>query len=139
MNAPSTQSRSDSRWLAQWVSQLAYGDLSPRTKEVVRHSLLDTLGCGVCMHATPWAKALSDWAKPRTGRSDCNGLGRPRRRCASDAALVNGTSIHAFELDDYHQAKLHPGAVVIPAAVAMARAARLDRRAADNGNRRAAK
>jgi 2-methylcitrate dehydratase PrpD len=38
----------------------------------------------------------------------------------SDAALVNGTSVHAFELDDYHQAKLHPGAVVIPAAVAMA-------------------
>jgi 2-methylcitrate dehydratase PrpD len=39
---------------------------------------------------------------------------------ASDAALVNGTAVHAFELDDYHQAKLHPGAVVIPAAVAMA-------------------
>jgi 2-methylcitrate dehydratase PrpD len=33
---------------------------------------------------------------------------------------VNGTSSHAFELDDYHNAKLHPGAVVIPAALAMA-------------------
>jgi 2-methylcitrate dehydratase PrpD len=27
---------------------------------------------------------------------------------------------HAFELDDYHNAKLHPGAVVIPAALAIA-------------------
>jgi 2-methylcitrate dehydratase PrpD len=44
---------------------------------------------------------------------------QPRLR-AADAALVNGTSAHAFELDDYHNAKLHPGAVVIPAALAMA-------------------
>ncbi len=39
---------------------------------------------------------------------------------AADAALVNGTSAHAFELDDYHNAKLHPGAVVVSAALAMA-------------------
>jgi 2-methylcitrate dehydratase PrpD len=39
---------------------------------------------------------------------------------AADAALVNGTASHAFELDDYHNAKLHAGAVVVPAALAMA-------------------
>ena len=37
---------------------------------------------------------------------------RPSLR-AADAALVNGTAAHAFELDDYHNAKLHPGAVVV--------------------------
>jgi 2-methylcitrate dehydratase PrpD len=47
------------------------------------------------------------------------GGGRARLR-AADAALVNGTAVHAFELDDYHNAKLHPGAVVIPAALAVA-------------------
>ena len=36
--------------------------------------------------------------------------------------LVNGTAAHAFELDDFHNAKLHPGAVVIPAAFAVAEA-----------------
>jgi 2-methylcitrate dehydratase PrpD len=39
---------------------------------------------------------------------------------AADAALVNGTAAHAFELEHYHNAKLHPGAVVVPAAIAMA-------------------
>jgi len=38
----------------------------------------------------------------------------------SDAALVNGTASHAFELDDYRNAKLHAGAVVVPAALALA-------------------
>jgi 2-methylcitrate dehydratase PrpD len=47
------------------------------------------------------------------------GDGAPTLR-AADAALVNGTSSHAFELDDYHNAKLHPGAVVVPAALAVA-------------------
>ncbi|MCH9674562.1 MAG: MmgE/PrpD family protein, partial [Gammaproteobacteria bacterium] len=39
---------------------------------------------------------------------------------ASDVAFANGISAHAFELDDYHPVKVHPGAVVIPAALAVA-------------------
>src|SRR5687767_15185948 len=122
MNSPINPKAGPTRALARWVSQLAYGDLPSRTKEVVRILLLDTLGCGVYGYATPWAKTLLDWAKagaPAKGAATVWGEAAPSLR-ASDAALVNGTSIHAFELDDYHQAKLHPGAVVIPAAIAMA-------------------
>jgi len=110
------------RELAGWVSRLRYADLPPRTREVVRIVLLDTLGCGVYGYATPWAKMLLKWARAGgsgKGESTVWGEATPSLR-ASDAALVNGTAVHAFELDDYHQAKLHPGAVVIPAAVAVA-------------------
>jgi len=110
------------RELASWVSHLRYGDLPPRTREVVRILLLDTLGCGAYGYVTPWAKTLLQWARagaPIKGEATVWGEAAPSLR-VSDAALVNGTSVHAFELDDYHQAKLHPGAVVIPAAVAMA-------------------
>jgi 2-methylcitrate dehydratase PrpD len=110
------------RELAGWISRLRHADLAPRTREVVRTLLLDTLGCGVYGYATPWAATLLKWARvgaPAKAEATVWGETAPSLR-ASDAALVNGTSIHAFELDDYHQAKLHPGAVVIPAAVAMA-------------------
>jgi 2-methylcitrate dehydratase PrpD len=110
------------RQLAGWVSRLRHADLSPRTREVVRTLLLDTLGCGVYGYQTPWAAKLLEWARagaPKKAEATVWGEAAPSLR-ASDAALVNGTSIHAFELDDYHQAKLHPGAVVIPAAVAIA-------------------
>ena len=110
------------RELASWVSHLRYSELPPRTREVVRILLLDTLGCGAYGYVTPWAKMLLQWAKagaPTRGEATVWGEAAPTLR-VSDAALVNGTSVHAFELDDYHQAKLHPGAVVIPAAVAMA-------------------
>ena len=110
------------RELARWVAALRYRDLSPRTKEVVRIALLDTLGCGVYGYATPWAGILLDWARagaPARGEATVWGDAAASLR-AADAALVNGVSAHAFELDDYHQAKLHPGAVVIPAALAIA-------------------
>ena len=110
------------RELAGWISRLRHADLTPRTREVVRTLLLDTLGCGVYGYETPWAATLLKWARvgaPLKAEATVWGEAAPSLR-ASDAALVNGTSIHAFELDDYHQAKLHPGAVVIPAAVAMA-------------------
>ena len=109
------------REVAQWIAALRYEDLPQRTREVVRGALLDTLGCGVYGYATPWAQMLLDWARAGGAKGDATvwGDSAPSLRTA-DAALVNGTSSHAFELDDYHNAKLHAGAVVIPAAIAMA-------------------
>jgi len=122
MNSERKTTPGPTRELARWISGLKYSDLPQRTKEVVRIVLLDTLGCGVYGYATPWAKTLLQWARagaPAKGEATVWGETAPSLR-AADAALVNGTAVHAFELDDYHQAKLHPGAAVIPAAVAMA-------------------
>jgi 2-methylcitrate dehydratase PrpD len=114
VNAPTRQ-------LAAWVTRLRYTDLPARTRETVRLALLDTLGCGVYGYVTPWAKTLLKWAQAGAGKAEATvwGESTPSLR-AADAALVNGVASHAFELDDYHNAKLHAGAVVIPAAVAMA-------------------
>lgn len=121
MTANSNRGNGETMALARWIGALTYADLPARTREVVRLALLDTIGCGVYGYQTPWTKLLLDWtlAGGATGRARAWGGAQPRLR-AADAALVNGTSAHAFELDDYHNAKLHPGAVVIPAAIALA-------------------
>jgi 2-methylcitrate dehydratase PrpD len=107
--------------LAGWVSQLRYEALPERTREVVRCAILDTLGCGVYGYNTPWARMLLEWARNGGRAADATVWGDSAASLrTADAALVNGTSSHAFELDDYHNAKLHPGAVVVPAAIAMA-------------------
>lgn len=115
--------------IANWIAALRYDDLPERTRHVVRCAILDTLGCGVYGYQTPWAQRLLQWAR--------NGGNKPAATVwsdtapslrAADAALVNGTASHAFELDDYHNAKLHMGAVVIPAAFAMAETLQSDGR-----------
>ena len=111
------------RELANWVARLRYDDLPQRTREVVRIAILDTVGAGIYGYHTPWAQMLLTWATRGAASSTAEahvwGEARPSLR-AADAALVNGTAAHAFELDDYHNAKLHPGAVVVPAAIAVA-------------------
>jgi 2-methylcitrate dehydratase PrpD len=46
--------------------------------------------------------------------------GTPFRAAANNAALVNGTTVHSFELDDFHMLGAHPAGIVIPAALAIA-------------------
>jgi 2-methylcitrate dehydratase PrpD len=112
---------SPTREVAGWIAGLCYRDLPQRTRAVARCALLDTVGCGVYGYNTPWANMLLAWARAGGPKDEGTvwGESRPSLR-AADAALVNGTASHAFELDDYHNAKLHPGAVVVPAAVALA-------------------
>lgn len=108
--------------LAHWIANLEYRDLPERTRRIVRISLLDTIGAALYSAHTPWAKAVLSWAKraaPAAGEARVWGDAHVSLR-AADAALVNGTAAHSFELDDYHNAKIHAGAPVIPAAIAVA-------------------
>jgi 2-methylcitrate dehydratase PrpD len=103
------------------VSALRHADLPQRTRQVVRHAILDTVGCGLHGRTTPWAQSMLAWACNGGGNAEATVWGEDALSLrASDAALVNAMASHAFELDDYHNAKLHPGTVVVPAALAMA-------------------
>jgi len=109
------------RELADWISSLRYEDVPPRTREVARIAILDTLGCGIYGWNTPWATTLLKWARSGGSGTEATVWGDAARSLrVADAALVNGVAAHAFELDDYHNAKLHAGAVAVPAALAMA-------------------
>ena len=109
------------RELAAWVSALKYDDLPQRTREVAHIALLDTLGAGLYGFNTPWTQKLLSWVQRGGHGNEARAwnAGSATLRSA-DAALVNGVAVHAFELDDYHNAKLHCGAAVIPAALAVA-------------------
>jgi 2-methylcitrate dehydratase PrpD len=68
----------------------------------------------------PWSQIIADYVEEEGGRADAVLYGRGRVS-ARNAALANGTIAHGIELDDTHDPSLaHPGAVVIPAALAVA-------------------
>ena len=106
--------------LAAWIATIGADDIPETARRVIRHALLDTLGAALYGRAQPWSAIVAAWARDGGGGGPSSIWGEPAPSLRpSDAALVNGVAAHAFELDDYHQTKLHPGAVVVPAALAV--------------------
>jgi 2-methylcitrate dehydratase PrpD len=96
----------------------------PKPLELARWALLDALGCGLLGARQPWGRIIADDVLSDASQGHCTILGQLRTVSASQAALCNGTAMHGFELDDLLSAALiHPGAVIVPAALAAAQAA----------------
>lgn len=85
---------------------------------------LDTLAVTLAGTIAPSSQAMARTVLGAAGKAEATVLGVGRVTSAWDAALANGAFAHALELDDDHRiAVLHPGAVVVPAALAAAEAA----------------
>ena len=84
-------------------------------------ALLDTLGCGLYGANQQWGRILRAQIIDEGSRGKATLFGESVTVAPSRAALANGTASHGFELDDIIQGALvHPGAVVVPAALATA-------------------
>ncbi len=115
------------RMVADWISQLRHEDIPPNVRHALRLLITDTFGATLAGLDQPWTKSVGQWVKRGALTAGGKGLAtawgeNTARFRPGDAALYNGVAAHAFELDDFHNSKLHPGAVVIPAAIAMAEA-----------------
>ncbi|MBI4195863.1 MAG: MmgE/PrpD family protein [Betaproteobacteria bacterium] len=85
--------------------------------------LLDSLGCALFGSRQPWARIMAEEMLAEGSRGHSSILGRNETLAAPAAALCNGTATHGFELDDLlDEAIVHPGAIVVPAALAAAEA-----------------
>jgi 2-methylcitrate dehydratase PrpD len=85
---------------------------------------LDTLAVTLAGTVAPSSAPMTRVILSARGKPEATVMAVGRVTAAWDAALANGTFAHALELDDDHRvAVLHPGAVVVPAALAAAEAA----------------
>ena len=93
-------------------------DVVERAKAVT----LDGVGCGLYAADLPWTEILTRVVvrgEPNGGPATL--WGRPERVSPASAALINGTMVQGFELDDIHiGGGLHSAAAVVPAAFAAA-------------------
>jgi 2-methylcitrate dehydratase PrpD len=84
---------------------------------------LDTLAVALGGTVSPSSDAMRRTVLSACGKAESTVFGVGRVTSAWDAALANGAFAHALELDDDHRvAVLHPGAVVVPTALAVAEA-----------------
>lgn len=109
------------REVAAFVSKLDYEGIPAEVRNRAKLLVLDALGCGLYGARVEWSSMLqrSLGKVDRTG--ECVVWGTDKRLSAPHAALVNGTQVQGFELDDaHHPGVVHLGAAAIPALLAIA-------------------
>jgi 2-methylcitrate dehydratase PrpD len=106
--------------LAAFVARIGPDSVPGDVRRQAAWWVLDWLGCAVAGLATrPGRILLQHTADQPVGISSCVGL--VDGRSTQVAALHNGAVSHIVEMDDVDRASvIHPGAVVIPAALATA-------------------
>jgi 2-methylcitrate dehydratase PrpD len=83
--------------------------------------ILDALGCGIYGANLEWSRILQHTLGTLDTTAACRVWGTRQKLSAPHAALINGTQVQGFELDDVHrEGVLHVGAVVLPALLAIA-------------------
>lgn len=111
------------RDLARFAAGLRYQDLPA---EVVAHAKLCLLdGVGVCLQGAllPWTRILQEVVQDEGGSPVASLWGTGLRSSMTQAALVNSTAGHGFEMDDIHKESiLHPNSLTTPIALGWAEA-----------------
>jgi aconitate decarboxylase len=109
------------RNIAEFVSGLTYEKIPAEVRERIKLLVLDSLGCAVYGANLEWCRILHRTLEALDATRTTTIWGTNAQLCSAHAALVNGTQVQGFELDDVHRkAVLHVGAVTLPALIAIA-------------------
>ncbi len=110
------------RTLSGWLADLSLDQVPESARERARLVTLDGIGCALVGAHLPWSRTAVEAVLPLEGIGDCPLIGWGKSTTAPAAALLNGTFIQGFELDDFHPyAPLHSASLVLPSLLACAR------------------
>jgi 2-methylcitrate dehydratase PrpD len=109
------------RRIADFVSHLTYEQIPPQVCERIKLLILDSFGCAIYGANLEWCRILQDTFGDLDATRTTSVWGTDQKLSSTNAALVNGTQVQGFELDDVHRVGvLHCGAVTLPALIAIA-------------------
>ena len=110
--------------LAEFVATLRWAELPPAVRSRCEALVRDLAAVCAAGRATPTAELAAAYARDQHSGDEATLLLDGGRVAATGAAFANGVLANALDFDDGHRlVKGHPGAIVIPAALAAAEVA----------------
>lgn len=104
----------------EFVSKMGYRDLPQDVIRMAKKLILDIFGSIIYSSKMDWSKKVVALVQRLESKGKGTVIPFGFKTAAPTAALANGTMGHGFEIDDVHDGGMHhPGAVVIPAALAL--------------------
>ena len=108
------------RHLARFAAQLRYADLPSAVIEKAKEIALHAWGVQLAGSTLPWSKAAYRYVQSQGGVPQSSVINYDLKTSAFNAAFVNGTFGHGFEMDDNHAATgIKGGCVVLPTCLAV--------------------
>jgi 2-methylcitrate dehydratase PrpD len=109
-----------SKRIAQFVSGLTYEKIPAEVRSRIKLLILDSLGCGMYGALKEHSQLATKAIVSVDDSTNCGLWGTDHRVSAPHAALLNGTYVQGFELDDIHRkGAMHVGSTTLPAIVAL--------------------
>src|SRR5712692_6069469 len=90
------------RGIAEFVSGLTYERIPAEVRERVKLLILDSLGCAIYGANLEWSRILQKTLGGLDSSRTTSVWGTGQKLSSPNAALVNGTQVQGFELDDVH-------------------------------------
>jgi aconitate decarboxylase len=107
--------------LCLWLETLTLEQVPAAVRERAKALILDGIACALVGAQLPWSRTAVAAVLRLEGPGDKTIIGWDRTASGPVAALLNGTFIQGFELDDFHPlGPLHSASVVLPALLACA-------------------
>jgi 2-methylcitrate dehydratase PrpD len=108
--------------LARFVADARYEDLPHEAPRLITDAVTDAIGCSLAGSREQVLAVLARTLPVSASREDHLLLGSAGRANMFEAALYNGTAIHAIDYDDTsHPSYSHPSAHLVPALLAAGR------------------
>ncbi|GAA1005063.1 MmgE/PrpD family protein [Acrocarpospora pleiomorpha] len=109
--------------LCAFIATTTWDDLPEEVRRRTRLLLLDGIACGLVGAHLPWATRAVEGTRLVDRGAGATVWGWGTQTSPLSAALLNGTFVQGFELDDFHaHGALHSSSVVATAALAAAEA-----------------
>ena len=109
------------RELAGFLARTTLADMPAEVITRTKHLMLDGFGCGLLAAKLDWSRRAVETLHALDGDGPASVWGWKVKVPPMSAALLNGTFIQGFELDDYHPyGPLHSEACALPAVLGTA-------------------
>src|SRR4030042_450653 len=114
--------KSISETYADFIVRMQFGDLGAEVVQQAKKLILDLVGVSLAGYATmEFPKIVVGYFTDLGGKPEATLIQTKKKFPAVNAAFSNASCAHGIDMDDAHRfGALHPGAVIIPAALAAA-------------------
>ena len=111
---------SPTKGIAEFIFNTSYEQLPDKAVQIAKTSIVDSIGTCIAGAESSPGRIIADYVRERVSGPESTVITKGFKTSAPEAALANGTMMHALDYDDCADSFLgHPTTVILPAVLSL--------------------